>query len=112
MEEWDEIYQRIRVRFAEDAASRLEAISALVESVERGDASESTLNAIHTKFHSLAGCAGSYGYDSVSRISLEAEIICRNALDANRVAARGEVARWRELLAALERELDIARQEL
>lgn len=94
--------ETLRTRFRASTAARLPEMKSLAERLARDAGDRDALGALTRHFHGLAGLGGTYGYPSISHLGDEAEALIRatKELDAK------IVARLRELIAAIEEELE------
>lgn len=102
--EWEKIYADLRRRFAASAVDQVATAAALVRSLEIGDGGP-RLGDLRTVLHKLAGSAGSYGYDEISRLSLDGELVCKSMIESGRTVDADVLERLRTVLAALESEV-------
>lgn len=75
---------------------RLSEASALID----GDADPDRLMRM---FHSLAGIAGTYGFQRITDISRDCELLCLSAIDAGRMLTIPEAGVLKEGVVAIER---------
>jgi chemotaxis protein histidine kinase CheA len=91
----DLLLETLRVRFRETTAARLSEMHALLDAFDCGDGAAAEQLMRH--FHALSGMGATYGYPRISDLGDEGERLS--------VGDAATAARWRELLAEVQREL-------
>lgn len=95
----------LRARFRESTAARLLEMDALVTRLERDASDAEALDALGRHFHGLAGLGATYGFPSVSTVADEGEAVAIPLSRSQGVPSAQEIARWRELIASIHREM-------
>lgn len=111
MESWESVYDTIRKQFVGVAAVRLDTARRRLDELAAPEAPSSALSDLIDQLHKIAGTAGTYGFPTMSRLGLEAEMICRAAVENGNEFEQDEFARCRRLVNALSDELAAATRE-
>jgi chemotaxis protein histidine kinase CheA len=88
----EDILHALRDEFRANTRERLVEMSALLERV-RETPDESKLRSLERHFHGLAGLGGTYGYQPVTVLAREGEVLCEQsmaspaAIDCDQLAA-------------------------
>lgn len=85
-----EVMRGLRRDYLKGAPQRLDEISALLRSLENGDAA--SLDQLRRALHKLAGSGGSYGFDEISKTARAGEHLAKALLDKGGAPAEADVA--------------------
>lgn len=102
----DALLDDLRVRFRDSALVRVRAMAGLLEQMQRDPADAAALRLLGKHFHGLAGMGGTYGFRRVSEIGDEAEAVILPLVSRGEFPDAAAMARWREMVAEIEHELD------
>lgn len=97
-EQWQVIYERIRLRFSGVVGLWVDAIERELDTIEAAPETLGGLTGLFRKFHDLAGSSGTYGMSDVSKCAEDGVVICRRALDRDGALTTPEIQRLRALL--------------
>jgi CheY-like chemotaxis protein len=98
----DPLQHELRARFRSTTEVRLLDVARLLDALEEDATNGDALQRLARHFHALAGLGGTYGYPRVSEFGDELEA----SIPKNAAPARPVIARWRALIAEVERELE------
>lgn len=98
----DLLQQELRARFRSTTEVRLTDVARLLDALDDEPANADALQRLARHFHAFAGLGGTYGYPRVSELGDEAE----GSVPKGAAPTRELVARWRALIAEVERELE------
>jgi HPt (histidine-containing phosphotransfer) domain-containing protein len=103
---FDEIYQQLRREYLAEADERLAELGADAERFAAGD--PGALASLKTRFHRLAGSAGSYGFAEIGKVARGAEIWIASGPESD----AGNGARLTETIQQLGAEFKRASEEM
>src|SRR5439155_1705804 len=105
---WDEIYADIRAQYVVQSVERLEDIQRNLDGLAADATDADRLAAVRVHFHKLSGSGGTYGFPSITSLSLSGERRCRVLLDTGAMPSPEDVDEWREILASIRAEFAAA----
>jgi chemotaxis protein histidine kinase CheA len=101
---WEEIYADIRAQYVAQSVERLADVERNLDGLEADPSDAHRLAAVRVQFHKLSGSGGTYGFPSITSLSLSGERRCRKLIDTGANPSAEDVAAWREILASLRAE--------
>jgi len=99
----DPLLDELRVRFRATTEIRLQEMGVLLDALDRNAGDSASLKKLALHFHALSGMGATYGYPRISELGEEGESALLPMAASN--ATFSERGRWRELVAAIAREL-------
>ncbi|MGZ5444532.1 MAG: diguanylate cyclase [Thermoanaerobaculia bacterium] len=96
----------LRRRFRETSRIRLDEMASLLATLERDPRDAESLRNLAKHFHGLAGMGGTYGFPRVSELGDEAEAELLPLVKRSAAPGPSLVARWKEILGEMRRELE------
>jgi hypothetical protein len=106
---WDEIYADLRTQYVAQSVERLEDVRRSLDVLEADPRDVGRLSVVRVHFHKLAGSGGTYGFPSVTVLSLSVERRCRVLLDSAGEPSADDIAVWRDILTSIRAEFAAAR---
>lgn len=100
-----EALEEFRLQFVRNSVERLQQMETAVDRSSFPTGSSDALRELSRHFHGLAGAGGTYGFGRVSEEASAGEAECEAVIADSRPPGGGEVARWRERIAAIRTEL-------
>lgn len=105
-----DIADTLRIRFRASTAARLREMVTLVDALDRDAGDRQSLDALARHFHGLTGLGATYGFPSISTLAEEGEGTVLPLARGSGEPDAPTLARWRELIAAIETELSAAEE--
>lgn len=101
----DMLLQDLRSRFRQTARIRLDEMLSLLAQLEEDATTPDAVERLGRHFHGLAGMGATYGFREISTLGDEAEDLIVPVVASGRPPDGATVARWREIVVAMEEAL-------
>jgi diguanylate cyclase (GGDEF)-like protein len=108
MASWAETLGQLRIEYARASRAALDRLARLLDRLASDPADSAALEELMQCFHSYAGSGATYGFAGVSDIGAEGEKDTCALLAARRRPNPSQLARWKDLLDRLRKELGAA----